>query len=184
MKSGQLIVITGPSGVGKGTLVKLLRERHQELALSVSVTTRNPRPGEQEGQNYYFVNREQFTRMMEAGQLLEWAEYAGNYYGTPRKQVQESLDSGKSLILEIELLGARQIGQMFPNAKRIFILPPSVEELTRRLRDRGDETESAIALRLARATEELAASAEFPIIIVNDDLDQALEQLEKAIWGE
>jgi guanylate kinase len=183
MYSGQLIVITGPSGVGKGTLVRLLRERHQELALSVSVTTRQPRPGEKEGENYYFVTTEKFAQMQEAQQLLEWAEYAGNYYGTPRQPVEALLSSGKSLILEIELLGARQIGQMFPEAKRIFILPPSLEELERRLRTRGDERESAIALRLERAKEELAASVEFALTIVNDDLSQALADLEKAIWS-
>ncbi len=183
MYSGQLIVITGPSGVGKGTLVRLLRERHQELTLSVSVTTRNPRPGEKEGENYYFVTKEKFNEMIEGKQLLEWAEYANNYYGTPRQQVEAALTSGKSLILEIELVGARQIGQMFPCAKRIFILPPSLQELEKRLRGRGDESESAIALRLERAKEELAASAEFHLTVVNDELSQALAELEKAIWG-
>lgn len=178
---GQLIVITGPSGVGKGTLVRLLLARHQEFYLSVSATTRHPRPGEIDGKDYYFLNKEQFQAMIQAGQFLEWAEYAGNFYGTPRAQVQEKLQQGKSVLLEIEVLGARQIKQTFPNALRLFILPPSESELERRLRGRGKDSPEAIARRLQKAKEELAASGEFYRQIINDDLETALQEIEKAI---
>jgi guanylate kinase len=184
MKLGQLIVITGPSGVGKGTLVRSLLERHQQLYLSVSATTRTPRPGEIEGKNYYFVSGPQFEAMIKAGELLEWAQYAGNYYGTPRAQVQEKLNQGQSVLLEIEVLGARQIKESFPHALRLFILPPSVAELERRLRGRGNDVETAIAQRLEQAKVELEASREFDREIVNDDLQIALKEIEAAIFGE
>jgi guanylate kinase len=183
MQAGKLVVLTGPSGVGKGTLVRLLLVRHPELYLSISATTRNPRPGEIDGQNYYFVTKEQFEQMIRAGELLEWAEYAGNYYGTPRVKVEEQLDRDRVVILEIEVVGAKQIEHTFPQALRIFILPPSELELERRLRDRGQDAEAAIARRLERAKEELAASAEFDRQIVNNDLETALTELEAAIFS-
>lgn len=181
METGKLIVITGPSGVGKGTLVRLLLARHPQLYLSISATTRKPRAGETDGKDYYFVSQEQFEDMISGGKLLEWAEYAGNYYGTPRSQVKEKIKQGKSVLLEIEVIGARAIKQTFPDALRLFILPPSVAELERRLRERKQDSPEAIARRLKQAQEEMAACTEFDIQIVNDDLECAMEQLEAAI---
>jgi len=181
--AGKLIVLTGPSGVGKGTLVKKLLARHPQLYLSVSATTRSPRLGEVNGRDYYFVDRNSFQQMIERGQLLEWAEYAGNYYGTLRATVEEQMALGRFVLLEIELIGARIVGETFPEAHRIFILPPSLEELERRLRARAQDSEAAIAQRLQRARTEIAASHEFDRQIVNCDLETALQELETAIFG-
>lgn len=183
-KLGRLIVLVGPSGVGKGTLIKALSDRHDDLYLSISATTRKPRPGEVPGRDYFFLEREAFERAIERGEFLEWAEYAGNYYGTPRKNIEEQIALGQFVLLEIELVGARAIEKSFPEACRIFILPPSREELERRLRDRGTESEAAIGKRLKRARAELAASQEFDLQIVNDDLEIAIAKVERAIWGE
>ncbi|NJK99379.1 MAG: guanylate kinase [Spirulinaceae cyanobacterium SM2_1_0] len=181
--AGKLIVLTGPSGVGKGTLVKALLARHPQLYLSVSATTRSPRMGEVNGKDYFFVDRDYFKQMIAREQLLEWAEYAGNYYGTPRAAVEEQVARGRRVLLEIELVGARIIGQTFPQACRIFILPPSVAELERRLRARAKDSEAAIAKRLRRAEAELAAAHEFDCQITNCDLETALQELEAAIFG-
>ncbi|MEM0980921.1 MAG: guanylate kinase [Cyanobacteria bacterium P01_H01_bin.58] len=179
---GRLIVLTGPSGVGKGTLLNHLQQRHTDLYLSTSATTRSPRPGEVDGQHYYFLTRQTFKQMIAKGELLEWAEYAGNYYGTPRQPVEVQIERGNQVILEIELNGARQVAQSFPNALKVFILPPSREELERRIRSRGQDDDAAIARRLARARVELDAADEFDIQIVNDDLDKALETLETVLF--
>ncbi len=183
MSIGQLVVLTGPSGVGKGTLVRALLARHGDLFLSVSATTRAPRPGEVDGREYFFVTQSQFQTMIEQGELLEWAEYAGNYYGTPRTSVESQIASGKKVILEIEVIGASQVRKTFPEALRIFILPPSMEELEQRLRGRGQDADAAIALRLERAKEELAVSHEFDYEVVNDDLETALAKIEKILFG-
>ena len=183
MQIGKLIVLTGPSGVGKGTLLNSLLKRHPELTLSVSATTRSPRPGEIDKKNYFFVGREKFQQMIENEELLEWAEYAGNFYGTPNLPVIENIKQGKSVILEIELQGARQIQKTFPDALRIFILPPSNAELERRLRNRGQDSEEAIAKRLKLATEELEAATEFDIQLVNDNLEDALQNLEAILFN-
>ena len=183
MANGTLTVLTGPSGVGKGTLVKLLRERHPDLYLSVSATTRSPRDGEVDGQDYFFVSRDRFMAMAEAGDLLEWAEFAGNCYGTPRQPIVERLARGEQVLLEIELEGARQVKTTFPEALRVFVLPPSLDELERRLRSRGQDAEAAIERRLARAREEVAAADEFDQQVVNDDLDKALIQLESIMFS-
>ncbi|MGK7940126.1 MAG: guanylate kinase [Crocosphaera sp.] len=183
MVSGKLIVLTGPSGVGKGTLVKALLTRHRELYLSISATTRSPRETEVDGKDYYFLNKTAFETMIEQNQLLEWAEYAGNYYGTPRAKVEEKIDQGVIVLLEIEVIGAKAIKNSFPDALRLFILPPSLEELERRLRGRKSDSETAIISRLDRAKEELAASEDFDKTIVNNDLEIALKQLEEAIFS-
>ena len=176
---GRLTVITGPSGVGKGTLVKRLLERQPEIWLSVSATTRAPREGEVDGQSYFFHSREAFDALVATGGLLEWAEFAGNCYGTPRKPVQDQLDQGRDVLLEIELEGARQVRRSFPEGVQIFLAPPSFEELERRIRGRGTDAEEAIQRRLQRAEEELRAQGEFDAVVINDDLDTALEALEQ-----
>ncbi|MEO1590452.1 MAG: guanylate kinase [Cyanobacteria bacterium J06632_22] len=181
--TGQLIVFTGPSGVGKGTLLRRLLAKHPDLSVSVSATTRAPRPGEVEGQHYYFVQRDQFEQMIRQGQLLEWAEFASNLYGTPIRPLAEQIQNGRRIILEIELDGARQVRQTFPSALQIFVLPPSLDVLENRLRQRDQDSDSAIAKRLARAQVEIAAAAEFDLQIVNDDLEKALAQLEAALFS-
>lgn len=181
--SGELVVLAGPSGVGKGTLLRVLRDRHPSLQISVSATTRQPRAGEADGQHYYFVSTADFKTMIEQGELLEWAQFAGNYYGTPKGPIKEAILQGQQIILEIELIGARQIRESFPEAKQIFVLPPSVAALEARIRSRGQDDESAITKRLARAKEELAAADEFDVQIVNDDLETALKNLEVAIFS-
>lgn len=181
-QSGKLIVVTGPSGVGKGTLLRSLRQRHPELYYSVSATTRSPRAGEVEGQDYYFVSRDKFQEMIDRGEFLEWAEFAGNYYGTPRDPIARQMAQGKLVILEIELEGARQIRQNAPEAVQIFILPPSLPALEQRIRGRGQDSEAAIARRLKRAADEIAAAAEFDYQIVNDELEAALVQLEARLF--
>lgn len=183
MGMGRLIVLTGPSGVGKGTLLRSLLKRHPELYLSVSATTRSPRPGEIHGSDYFFVTRPTFERMIANGELLEWAEFAGNLYGTPRTVVEEQIRQGHWVILEIELEGARQIRKTFPEALRIFILPPSIVELECRIRGRGQDTEDAIARRLQRAQQEINAADEFDLQIINDDFDKALNRIEEALFA-
>lgn len=183
MDMGELIVLTGPSGVGKGTLLRSLIQRHPELYLSVSVTTRAPRPGEIDGKNYYFVNRSTFERMVANGELLEWAEFAGNFYGTPRQAVEAQIRQGKRVILEIELQGARQIRKTFPEALQIFILPPSMLELEYRIRGRAQDSEEAIARRLQSARAEIDAASEFDIRIINDDFAKALDRIETTLFA-
>ena len=176
---GRLTVLTGPSGVGKGTLVKLLLERHPKIWLSVSATTRAPRQGEEEGRSYFFLSREAFEQRVAGGGLLEWAEFAGNLYGTPRQPVEEQLAQGRPVLLEIELEGARQVRRSFPAGFQVFLEPPSFEELERRIRGRGTDSEEAIARRLERARVELAAAPEFDARLVNGELETALAELER-----
>ncbi|TVQ07907.1 MAG: guanylate kinase [Leptolyngbya sp. DLM2.Bin27] len=180
---GRLIVFTGPSGVGKGTLLRSLRQRYPAIKLSVSATTRSPRPGEIDGKDYFFVSRDEFQTMVEQGDLLEWAEFAGNFYGTPKTPVIKEIEAGQWVILEIELEGARQVRETFPNALQLFVLPPSIEELENRIRQRGTDADAAIERRLQRALVEIDAAAEFDEQIVNDDFEVALQQLEKAIFS-
>ncbi len=183
-RRGRLIIFTGPSGVGKGTLLRSLRHRYPSLKLSVSATTRSPRPGEVDGQDYFFVSRDEFQAMIERGELLEWAEFAGNYYGTPKTAVAKEIEAGQWIILEIELEGARQVRETFSDALQLFVLPPSIEELENRIRQRGTDADEAIERRLQRALVEIAAASEFDQQIVNDDLEIALQQLEDAIFSD
>ena len=177
--SGRLTVLTGPSGVGKGTLVKLLLLRHPQIWLSVSATTRAPRQGEQEGISYFFLSRQAFEQRVADAGLLEWAEFAGNLYGTPRQPVEQQLAQGRPVLLEIELEGARQVRRSFPQAFAVFLEPPSFEELERRIRGRGTDSEEAIQKRLQRARIELAAAPEFDARLVNGELETALAELER-----
>jgi guanylate kinase len=177
--AGRLLLITGPSGVGKGTLVARLLERHPGIWVSVSATTRQPRSGEVEGQHYFFLERRAFEEQVAGGGFLEWAEFAGNLYGTPRAAVQQRLDGGQTVLLEIELAGARQVRRSFPAGFQVLLRPPSFTELERRIRGRGSDSEEAIRRRLERAKEELQAEAEFDAVVVNDDLERALGELER-----
>jgi guanylate kinase len=177
--AGRLFLITGPSGVGKGTLVAALLQRHPQIWLSISATTRSPRSGEKDGEHYFFLDRSDFDAKVAAGGLLEWAEFAGNCYGTPRQPVEQQLASGRPVLLEIELEGARQVRQSFPSGVQIFIQPPSFEELERRIRGRGTDSEEAIRKRLERARVELEAAPEFDAVLVNADLQQSLTELER-----
>lgn len=177
-----LIVFTGPSGVGKGTVLKALLARHPELHVSISATTRSPRSGEVDQVHYYFLTRSQFEAMVAQGEFLEWAEFAGNLYGTPRQPVLDRMAKGERVLLEIELEGARQVRKTAPDALQIFMQPPSIEELEARIRKRGQETEEAIARRLARAKVEMNSAHEFDVQIMNDDFDMTVEMLENALF--
>lgn len=176
-EQGILIVISGFAGVGKGTLVKRLVQNYDRYALSVSMTTRSPRPGEQNGREYFFVSREEFEDQIEHGGLIEHASYCGNYYGTPRAYVEEQMAAGRDMILEIEIQGAMKVKERFPNAVLVYVLPPSVAALESRLRGRATETEEKIRERLSRAAEEGEGIEQYDYIVVNDDLDRCEQQL-------
>ena len=181
---GDLIVLTDPSGVGKGTLVERLLDRVDHLKRSVSVTTRPKRPGELEGEAYFFRTREEFNEMVENHQFMEWAEFAGHLYGTPRAWVNQELDDGEDVILEIEVQGAKQVHGLYPPAILVFISPPSFEELEERLRLRGTETEEKIQQRLAKAREELLERNIFQYEVVNDVVDSAVTKLVHIVYAE
>lgn len=181
VKKGKLFVISGSSGVGKGTLLKMLLEKHSELELSISATTRKPRPGEVDGVNYFFTEREDFEQAVENKEFLEWAEFNGNLYGTKQAWVEKNLYKGRNLILEIETKGALQIKAKLPDTVLIFILPPSLEELEHRLRGRNTEDETTIQNRLNEAFREIECSKNYDYKIVNDDLKRALSELEETI---
>jgi guanylate kinase len=173
----RLTVLSGPSGVGKRTVITALRRTHPEIWVSVSCTTRAPRPGEVEGVQYYFVDRERFAGMVEADELLEHAEFAGNCYGTPRQAVLDHLAGDVPTLLEIELEGARQVRRSMPDARFVFLAPPSLDVLVQRLAGRGTESADAVVARLERAHVELAAEQEFDEVIVNNDVEQAAREL-------
>lgn len=174
----RLTVIAGPTAVGKGTVVRWILDTHPEIQVSVSATTREPRPGEEHGKDYYFVSAAEFERMQLERELLEFAVVHGAHnYGTPRKPVVEALAAGKQMILEIDLQGARQIRQSMPEANLIFIAPPNWEELERRLAQRGTESEEQIAVRLATAREEMAAVGEFDYVVINTDVAECGQQV-------
>lgn len=170
-------MITGPSGVGKGTLIRELRERVPEVELSVSATTREPRPGERDGIDYHFLSREEFDRRVAEGEFLEWAEYSGHRYGTLRSEVERRTERGAPVVLEIEVQGARQVRETEPDAVRIFIEPPSPETLRERLEGRATDDEEVIERRLDEARKELRARDEFGHRVVNDEVERAANEL-------
>lgn len=181
---GILIVLSGPSGVGKGTVCSALRQCAKDLVYSVSATTRVPRQGEQEGVNYFYKTKEQFMEMIEQDELLEWAEYVGNYYGTPKGFVEETLDSGKDIILEIDVQGALKVKQKFPQGVFIFLLPPSLTELEQRIVTRGTDSEDAIRNRLSAAREEFALLEHYDYAIVNDQVELACQRIQSILSAE
>lgn len=180
-QKGILIVLSGFSGAGKGTVVKKLIEKYDDYALSVSMTTRAPRAGETDGVEYFFTTREKFEETIVGNGLIEYALYCGNYYGTPRAYVEEQLAAGKNVILEIEIQGALKIKEKFPESLLIFVTPPSVRELRRRLESRGTEEPEVIARRLARAAEESEGVNAYDYIVVNDDLEVCVEELHSVV---
>ena len=184
MSKGVLAVVSGFSGAGKGTVMKALLKEYDDYALSISVTTRNPRPGEEDGREYFFRTRAEVEKMIAEDQLLEYAEYVGNYYGTPRFYVEDMLARGKNVILEIELQGAMKIKEKIPEAVLIFITPPSFEELKNRLIGRGTETEEVINSRLARAAEEAEEMDKYDYIVVNDQVEDCVHCLHQIILSE
>lgn len=183
-KRGKLFVISGPSGAGKSTVVFKAMEGREDYCFSTSVTTRKPRPGEVDGREYFFIDRDRFSEMVLRDELLEYAEYVSNSYGTPRAYVEEQLDAGFDVILDIEIQGARQVHEKVPEAVMIFIAPPTLEELERRLVNRGTDTAEAISGRLARARQEYAEADFYSYIIVNDDADTAAAELASIITAE
>lgn len=174
---GLLIVISGFSGAGKGTLMKKLMENFNQYALSISMTTRAPREGEVDGREYFFATREQFEDKIKQGGFIEHAQYCGNYYGTPKDYVKEQLEAGKDVILEIEIQGAMNVKEQFPDAVLLFVMPPSIAVLHQRLTGRGTETEEVILERLQRAKEEAVGIEDYDYIIINDDLDTCVNEL-------
>lgn len=181
---GRLIVISGPSGAGKSTIVFKAIEGRDDMCFSTSVTSRQPRPGEVDGREYFFIDREQFLQMIENDELLEHAEYVGNFYGTPRKFVEDKLEAGISVFLDIEVQGARQVSEKMPEAIKIFVIPPSLEELRRRLVNRGTDSPDAIEGRLKRAREEYAEADFYDYIVVNDKVEVAAEELHAIITAD
>ena len=178
-----MFVITGPSGVGKGTLIRSLRERVPGLELAISATTREPRPGERDGVDYHFLGDDEFARRVDAGEFVEHADYSGRRYGTLRSELERGLASGDAVVLEIEVQGARQVRQAIPDAVAVFIAPPDDAALRERLTARGTDSERQIERRLQTAREELAAKDEFRHVIVNDDLDRAGDELAALVDG-
>lgn len=176
-RPARLTVLSGPSGVGKGTVVHEVRGIKHDIWISVSCTTRRPRPGETDGVEYFFRTEDEFTALVEAGDMLEWARFAGNLYGTPRDPVQERLAAGVPVLLEIDLQGARQVRAAMPESRLVFLAPPDVDELDRRLTGRGTEDDETLAARRALAAVELAAAAEFDTVVVNDDVRRAAAEL-------
>ena len=183
-KQGSLVVVSGFAGTGKGTVMKELLSRYDSYALSISATTRNPRPGEVDGREYFFKTKEEFEQMISEGAFVEYACYVGNYYGTPKQYVEEQLLAGKDVILEIEVQGALKIKEQFPEALLLFIAPPSAEVLKQRLTDRGTETQEVIDMRLARAVEESQGMENYDYLAVNDDLDECVETVHHMIQCE
>lgn len=182
--TGKLFIISGCSGVGKGTLLKLFLEKNSDVKLSISATTRKPRKGEIDGVNYFFISKQEFEESVQNNEFLEWAEFSGNFYGTKKSFVEKTLNKGIDIILEIEVKGANQVKEKMPEAKTIFIMPPSVETLEARLRGRHTEDEETIQKRLNEAKREIQAGQKFDYQIINDNLDDALSNLQNIFNSE
>jgi guanylate kinase len=184
MDKGLLIVLSGPSGVGKGTVCSALRDTARDLIYSVSATTRPPRQGEVDGKNYFFKSKEQFESMIENDELLEWAEYVGNYYGTPKNFVRKTIDQGKDVILEIEVQGALKVKEKFPEGVFIFLMPPSLNELKNRIENRGTESVEAIRHRMTVAIDEIKLLKHYDYAVVNDKIESACSRIQSIIIAE
>jgi guanylate kinase len=182
--NGLLIVISAPSGTGKGTILNLLREKNERVRFSVSATTRNPRKGEIEGKSYFFKTKEEFNQLIENNQLIEWVEYCNNLYGTPRAYVEDSLEEGYDVILEIEVEGAANIKRQYPDCVSIFILPPSFDELDSRISGRGTESRDIIEKRLEKAKREVSNFSEYDYVVINDDINVAADKILSIIMAE
>ncbi|MBT9779568.1 guanylate kinase [Clostridium sp. MCC353] len=180
-KKGILVVVSGFSGAGKGTLMKALMNRYDNYALSISATTRKPREGEENGREYFFIEKEQFESMIDHDELIEYAKYVDNYYGTPKEYVFDKMAEGKDVILEIEIQGALKVKQRFPETLLLFVMPPSAEELKRRLVGRGTETMEVIDARLHRAVEEAAGIESYDYLLINDNIDVCVEEMHQLI---
>ena len=178
---GILVVVSGFSGAGKGTLMKRLIQDYDDYALSISATTRAPRPGEEDGREYFFLQKEQFEKKIAENGLIEYARYCDNYYGTPREYVEKQLEAGRDVILEIEIQGALKVKKQYPDALLLFVMPPSAAELRRRLIGRGTETEEVIEKRMHRASEEAEGIENYEYIVINDDLDTCVKELHEII---
>lgn len=181
--TGKLYVISGPSGTGKGTIVGEL-QKICDFYLSISMTTRSPRGTEQNGVEYFFVTKEEFEKEIETGGLLEYANNYGNYYGTPRRKMEEQLAKGRDVILEIDMKGAKQVKELYPEAILVFILPPSLKELRRRIQNRGTETEEAIRVRMAETVKEIHEIVHYEYYVINDDLQVAVQQVKSIMDAE
>lgn len=181
---GLLVVISGFSGAGKGTVMKRLLELHDDYSLSISATTRSPRTGEMDGREYFFKTVEEFKTMISSNELVEYAQYVGNYYGTPKAYVEEQLQAGKNVVLEIEIQGALNIKKMFPEAVLMFIMPPDAKSLESRLRGRGTEDEATIEARLARASQESQGVEAYDYIVINDQVDDCVERINSIVMCE
>ena len=183
-KKGVLVVVSGFSGAGKGTLMRALMNRYMNYALSVSATTRAPREGEEDGREYFFKTREEFEQLIKEDALIEYAQYVGNYYGTPKAYVEKELESGRDVILEIEIQGALKVKEKIPDALLLFVAPPSAGELKRRLVGRGTETPEGIGSRLQRAAEEAEGMERYDYLLINDELEQCVEEMHQVIQSQ
>lgn len=183
-EKGLLIVLSGPSGVGKGTVCGALRKEDTQIQYSISATTREPRTGETDGVSYFFKSKDEFKEMIENNELLEWAEYVGNYYGTPRKYVEDTLASGKDVILEIEVQGALQVKETFPEGVFIFLMPPSLKELRNRIESRGTESTELIDNRMSVAKEEIELMDKYDYVVENDEVHLAVERIKAIVTAE